>query len=87
MDEISNEALADVEANNHETSAGSDVQEVLTKETVDEISEEDIPDVETDDDETSADSDVQEVLKEKADTDEQPSGHSSSVDTAAKDNG
>jgi N utilization substance protein A len=86
-DEISNEALADVEADDDEASSDSDVQEVLTKETIDEISEEDIPDVKADDDEDSSDSDVQEVLKEKADTDEQASGHSSSADNSAKDNG
>jgi N utilization substance protein A len=86
VDEISNEALADVEADDHEIPANSDVEEVLTKETIHETSEEDIPDVEADDNAASANSDVQEVLREKADTDEQPSGHSSSVDTAAKDN-
>ncbi len=87
VDEISNEALPDDQADDHEILAGSDVQEVLTEETIDEISKEDIPDDEANGHDTSAGSDVPEVLKENGDSDEQMSGHSLSADNTAEDDG
>ena len=62
----------------HGTSVGSDVQDD------EETSEESVPDDEANGHDTSAGSDVQENLKEIGDSDEHPSGHSSSVNNATE---